>query len=141
MGDNIAYQNKDITSKAFAERFKGKSLKVYGLDIPTIKRVLPTNIPQIQANELKIDNVFLLVDDTIAIIDYESTYDEKNKHKYILRICQNLIHKRFLIDWHIKLKIISMIESGTITEEKAAETLKCSLDEFHRMKDSLMKLS
>lgn len=34
--NSIAYQNKDITSKVFAERFKGKSLKVYGLDIPKV---------------------------------------------------------------------------------------------------------
>lgn len=80
---DIAYQNKDITSKLFADRFKGKSLKVYGIDIPSVKQVLPTNIPQIKANELRIDNVFLLADDTVAIIDYESSYKKGNKHKYI----------------------------------------------------------
>ena len=36
MGKNIAYQNKDITSKIFADNFKEKSLSVYGLDIPKI---------------------------------------------------------------------------------------------------------
>ena len=82
MGD-ISYHNKDITSKLFADRFKGKSLKVYGLNIPNIKQVLPTNIPQIKANELRIDNVFLLEDDTVAIIDYESVYKKENMHKYI----------------------------------------------------------
>lgn len=45
MGDEIAYQNKDITSKMLAEQFKGKSFGVYGLDMPKIRRVLPTNIP------------------------------------------------------------------------------------------------
>ena len=30
----IAYQNKDITSKLLAENFKGKTFRVYGLDIP-----------------------------------------------------------------------------------------------------------
>ena len=59
---NIAYQNKDITSKLFAERFQGKSLNIYGLDLPPVKQALPTNIPEIVANELKIDNVFLLED-------------------------------------------------------------------------------
>lgn len=63
--------------------FKGKSLKVYGFDIPPVEQVLPTNIPQIKANELKVDNVFLLTDGTIAILDYESTYRKENKHKYI----------------------------------------------------------
>ena len=82
----IAYQNKDITSKLFAERFQGKSLKVYGLNLPPVRQALPTNIPQIMANELKIDNVFLLEDNTIAVIDYESDY-KKKKQTQICKIC------------------------------------------------------
>ena len=39
----IAYQNKDITSKFLAENFKGKTFRVYGLELPEIKNVLPTN--------------------------------------------------------------------------------------------------
>jgi hypothetical protein len=66
---SIAYQNKDIASKVFAENFKGKSLKVYGLDVPKVVQVLPTNLPEITANELRIDNLFLLEDGTLAIID------------------------------------------------------------------------
>lgn len=30
----IAYQNKDITSKSPAENFKGKAFRVYGLERP-----------------------------------------------------------------------------------------------------------
>ena len=32
MDRSVAYQNKDITSKLFADCFKGKSLNVYGID-------------------------------------------------------------------------------------------------------------
>ena len=38
---DIAYQNKDITSKMLAENFKGKSFRVYGLDLPEVRNVLP----------------------------------------------------------------------------------------------------
>ena len=79
----IAYQNKDIISKVFAENFKDKSLQVYGLDLPKIVRVLPTNLPQVSANELRIDNLFLLEDDSVAIIDYESVCKPENALKYI----------------------------------------------------------
>ena len=58
--EGIAYQNKDIASKVFAERFKNKSLTVYGLNIPKIIQVLPTNLPEVTASELRIDNLFLL---------------------------------------------------------------------------------
>ena len=79
----IAYQNKDITSKLLAEYFGGKSFRVYGLDIPEVKAVLPTNIPSVRANELRLDNLFELVDGTIALVDYESDYKKEDKVKYL----------------------------------------------------------
>lgn len=79
----IAYQNKDITSKFLAENFKGKTFRVYGLDLPEVKQVLPTNIPTVKANELRLDNLFELADGSIALVDYESDYDKWDKVKYL----------------------------------------------------------
>ena len=79
---DIAYQNKDIFSKFMGERMLNKSFKAYGLDLPKIVSVEPTNLPTIKAVELRIDNLFKLADGTFAIVDYESTYHEKNKLKY-----------------------------------------------------------
>lgn len=70
----VAYQNKDITGKFLAENFKGKTFNVYGLNLPRVESVLPTNIPTIQANELRLDNLFELADNTVALVDYESDY-------------------------------------------------------------------
>lgn len=81
--EGIAYQNKDITSKLLAENFKGKTFRVYGLDIPEVKAVLPTNIPSVRANELRLDNLFELVDGTVALVDYESDYKKEDKVKYL----------------------------------------------------------
>lgn len=80
---DIAYQNKDITSKMLAESFRGKSFRVYGLDLPEVKNVLPTNIPAVKANELRLDNIFELADGTAAIVDYESDYKKEDKVKYL----------------------------------------------------------
>lgn len=79
----IAYQNKDITSKVLAEHFKGKTFRVYGLNIPPIKQALPTNIPAVRANELRLDNLFELADGTLALVDYESAYKKADKIKYL----------------------------------------------------------
>lgn len=79
----VAYQNKDITSKFLAENFRGKTFRVYGLNLPEIKEVLPTNIPTVKANELRLDNLFELSDGTIALVDYESDYDKQDKVKYL----------------------------------------------------------
>ncbi len=79
----IAYQNKDIASKVFAEKFRDISLNVYGINLPKIVEVLPTNLPEISANELRIDNLFLLEDGRVAVIDYESSYKKRNHLKYL----------------------------------------------------------
>lgn len=106
MSQSIAYQNKDIVSKVFADNFKGKSLAVYGLDIPKIVQVLPTNLPAVEANELRIDNLFLLEDGTIAIVDYESVYSEKNNIKYLNYITR--VVKRYQQDgiFNIRVRMI-----------------------------------
>lgn len=88
--NEITYHNKDVLSKILAENFKDKSLKVYGIDVPKIKQILPTNLPQIQVNEMRIDNLFLLEDDSIAIIDYESDVKWENHLKYLIYIVRIL---------------------------------------------------
>ena len=79
----ITYQNKDVMSKILAENFKDKSLRVYGLDLPKIKQILPTNLPEIHVNEMRLDNLFLLEDGSVAIIDYESSVKWENNLKYV----------------------------------------------------------
>jgi hypothetical protein len=106
--NDIAYQNKDITCKIFAENFKGKSLKVYGLNVPKVVQVLPTNLPEIAANELRIDNLFLLEDGTVALIDYESEYKEADKIKYLNYITRvlNRYEKEGRQNIHIRMIVI-----------------------------------
>ena len=80
----IAYQNKDISSKALAEHFKGETFEGFGVrGLPVIENVMPTNLPDVEANELRLDNLFKLKDGSYAIVDYESGYDEANKLKYL----------------------------------------------------------
>ena len=81
--DKIAYQNKDIVSKTLAENLKGKAFRAYGLNLPQVTQVMPTNLPTVKANELRIDNLFKLEDNTVAIVDYESAYRNTDKIKYL----------------------------------------------------------
>lgn len=80
---SIAYQNKDIVSKFFGQQMKGKSLSLFGLknDLKVVD-ARPTNIPIVQARELRMDNLFVLEDGSVAILDYESTYKKSNFTKY-----------------------------------------------------------
>lgn len=119
--NDIAYQNKDIMSKVFADKFADKSLKVYGLDIPKIKQVLPTNLPAVSANELRIDNLFLLEDGTIAIIDYESKYKKEDKIKYLNYITRVLERYKTEGKLDIKLRMIVIYTADVKQEEVQPE--------------------
>ena len=93
MSEGIAYQNKDIISKVFMESFGSKSLEIYGLHVPKIVRLLPTNLPAIEANEWRVDNLLEFQDGSIGILDYESEYRDGDKVKYlsyILRVYRKL---------------------------------------------------
>ena len=96
----IAWQNKDVISKYFTDHLKGKSFGVYGLDLPEIEAILPTNLPMIQANEMRSDHVLLLADHSIAIVDYESRYAVDDKQKYIHYV--NRIVQHYRAEWKTK---------------------------------------
>lgn len=58
MPEGIAYQNKDILFKILGQTYKEKSFRVYGINLPPIRELLPTDLPKISANEMLIDNLF-----------------------------------------------------------------------------------
>ena len=84
------------------------SLIPFGPPHIKIVDVLPTNLPAIESNELRLDNLFLLEDEAIGIIDYESDYSRENFVKYLnyaARIVKRYaVRKRF--SWLKKLRII-----------------------------------
>ena len=61
----------------FAWQLKGKSFRVYRVDMGEIKAVLPTNLPAVKVNENRLDSLFALGDGTAAVIDYESEYKKE----------------------------------------------------------------
>lgn len=81
--EGIAYQNKDILFKILGQTYKEKSFAAYGIDLPRIQALLPTDLPKISANEKSVDNLFLLEDGTYAIVNYESVYKRIKKIKYL----------------------------------------------------------
>ncbi|MGN8887009.1 hypothetical protein [Blautia sp. HCP28S3_G10] len=88
--NEISYHNKDVLSKTFGENLKNKSFAAYGLKLPKIVEVLPTNLPTVEANELRMDNLFRLEDNSLALVDYESTYSYEDKIKYLNYIVRTL---------------------------------------------------
>lgn len=107
-----------------SETYKEKSFEAYGLNLPKIKEVLPTNLPAVSANEMRIDNLFLLEDDTLAIVDYESEDKVSNRVKYINyigRIMQRYDSQKKKIP---KLRMI-VIYTGDVENAKDTWEMPC----------------
>ena len=119
MAQEIAYQNKDIEFKILSETFKERSFAAYGLDLPRIREVLPTNLPVVAANEMRMDNLFLLEDGTYAIVDYESKNRKEDRIKYVNYIGRVL--ERFYRE-HGKVPRIRMIVIYTGDVRQAEHT-------------------
>lgn len=115
---SVAYQNKDIISKVFGENMKNKSFKAYGYDLPQIVNVLPTNLPVVEANELRIDNLFELEDQSLALVDYESTYDYQDKITYLNYVVRTLKRNSSIEKTGQQIRVI-IIYTGNI---KRAQT-------------------
>ena len=115
MGDGISYHNKDVLLKVLSENYKSKSFEALGLKLPKIKKVLPTNLPKITAAELRADNIFLLEDDRILIVDYESTVEQENFIKYMGYILA-VLKMYFKSDKKVYNIVVAVIYTGDIEE-------------------------
>ena len=121
MSEGIVYQNKDILFKILGQTYKEKSFAAYGIDLPPIRALLPTDLPKIAANEKSIDNLFLLEDGTYAIVDYESVYKKANKIKYLNYIAR-VMEKYFKEDETFNLRLIVIYTSDVQSAEPTLET-------------------
>ena len=120
----ITAQNKDVVSKWFGETMRNRSLSVYGIDVPKIVDVRPTNLPAIETNEKRMDNLFLLEDGSYALLDYESDYRVGNKVKYagyVLRLLRRL-QKEGIDITKLQIRVI-VIYTADVTREQTRDTL------------------
>lgn len=123
MSEGIAYQNKDILFKILGQTYKEKSFAAYGIDLPPIRELLPTNLPKISANEKDIDNLFLLEDGTYAVVDYEAELKRLNKIKYpnyIVRVME-IYYKE---DENFNLRLV-VIYTGDVKSAEATLETNC----------------
>ncbi len=128
--NEITYHNKDVLSKVLAENFKEKSLKVYGINVPKIKQILPTNLPAVQVNEMRLDNLFLLEDGSVAVIDYESDVKWENHLKYlnyIVRILER--YKKEKAPKRIRMIVIYTADVEDTPEEFSAGCLTLKMEQ------------
>ena len=121
MKEGIAWQNKDILMKVLAETYKGKGFAAYGLDLAPVERVLPTDLPAVQASSLSTDNLFQLADGSYAMVDYESEYKKSNKIKYLNHIAR-VMSRYYKEDENFRLRMIVIYTGDVQSAEAELET-------------------
>ncbi len=128
---SIAYQNKDIVSKLFGSQMRGKALALFGLksDLKVVD-VKPTNIPIVQARELRMDNLFELEDGSIAILDYESEYKKENFAKYgryTMDVFERYLREGKEPDIHMMVLYTADIEKSETVLRRTAFTIEAEV--------------
>ncbi len=123
MPDGITYKNKDVMFKVLSQYYENKSFAVYGLNVPKVKRLLPSDYPTVTATEIYPDNVFLLEDNSILVLEYESKVSLKNflKYtKYIVNVVERLATERDEAR-RVKVKrvILAVIYTGDVKKATA----------------------
>jgi hypothetical protein len=113
--DGIAYQNKDVLFKVLSQHYENKSFEVFGVNLPKIKKVLPTNLPDVSAKELRPDNIFLLEDGRILIVDYESKVRAENFIKY-LEYIPVVLKEYFNLEKKVYNVVMLVIYTGDIDD-------------------------
>ena len=120
----ITAQNKDVVSKWFGETMRNRSLSVYGIDVPRIVDVRPANLPAVETNEQRMDNLFLLEDGSYALLDYESNYRIGNKVKYAGYVARLLRRLQKEGEDIAKLRVhIIVIYTADVVKKQTDDTL------------------
>lgn len=116
MKTKITYHAKDVLFKSLSEVYKDQALTSYGLDFPKIVRMLPNEFPQVKVDEKKADSVFLLEDDSVLLLEYESNNRIKENFikygEYIIRI----INRYYRESREIKTVNMAVIYASDIVE-------------------------
>ena len=113
MPDGITHSNKDVLFKFLSRQYENKSLAAYGLKLPRIKRLLSGNYPTVTATEIYADNPFLLEDDSLLILEYESTVKEEDFLKYC-KYTINAVERLRNEGTKVKRVVIAVIYTGDI---------------------------
>ena len=83
----------------------------------------PTNIPVVRARALRMDNLFELEDGSVAILDYESTYSEKNFTKYgryIMEVIDRYLNEGKNPDIHMMVLYTADMENSETAMHRTA---------------------
>lgn len=80
----ITGHNNDIMMKCMAEYFKNKTLAFFGLKTARIVDLAPTALPAIEARETRTDLIFLMADETLLHMEFQTTASMEDLKRFLL---------------------------------------------------------
>lgn len=117
MSKGISYHNKDILFKSLSEFYENVALDFYGLEgMPKIKELLPSEFPQVRADEKRSDTLFLLEDGSILMLEYESNNRILENHLKYIEYAQRILHRYYHKEKKIKVIRVVVIYTSDVTE-------------------------
>ncbi|WP_027407988.1 hypothetical protein [Anoxybacteroides tepidamans] len=116
MAGGISYHAKDILFKSLSRLYQNQALDVYGLHgLPRIKALLPNEFPAVRADEKRADTVFLLEDDSILLLEYESNERFIDNHLKYLDYAYRILHTYYKQEKQIRPIRIVVIYTSDVT--------------------------
>lgn len=79
----IPHHNYDVIFKAVIERFKDNALEFYGVHVPPIVDVEPTELSKVEINTRKMDFVFRLADETYLHLEFQTSRKEDDLLRFL----------------------------------------------------------
>jgi predicted transposase/invertase (TIGR01784 family) len=80
----ITRHNNDVIMKAMAETFKDKTLRLFGLNTAKIIGLIPAVLPVLEVKENRTDYIFLLEDNTLLHLEFQTTVNLENLKRFLL---------------------------------------------------------
>jgi hypothetical protein len=80
----VAHQANDIIQKYTSGRFKETLLKFFGITSVGVKGLINVELPVVEATQTSTDFIFLLEDDTLLHIEFQTTYTENDLIRFAL---------------------------------------------------------
>ncbi|QQK78750.1 transcriptional regulator [Salicibibacter cibi] len=117
MSEGITYHNKDVLFKFLSELYKDATFDAFGIEaMLKIKQLLPNNMPKVQADERRTDTQFLLEDDSILMLEYESNNRIAENHIKYLNYAHRVLDRVYREEKLIKpIRLIVIYTSDVAT--------------------------
>lgn len=119
MTEGIAYQAKDILFKSLTELYKDSALKVFHLDdFPKPITLLNNEFPRVTADEKRSDTLFLLEDDSLLMLEYESNSRFVKNHLKYLEYAHRILYRYYSEEKKIKKIRVVVVYTSDVTEKE-----------------------